>query len=499
MSTIRKKGIITTFYIYIGFLLGALNTFFYFKYFRPTEYGLTLTLMDIAMLFSSMAIVGTNTVVAKFFPYYRGQMKEKKSELLTLAFFFSLIGFLLLSGITLLLQPLIIKKFSGKSPLLVDYFYLVYPITFFLVYFQVLEAQAWNMKRAGLSNFLKEVLFRALSFVLIILFVTGTISFHTFVELFSWNYAVLFITMLVYLMYKGDLSLAFRISTLTKRLWNKMVPYALFILGGNIISILSKTIDAIIISSVNGLSYTAVFSLAAYMASVIEVPYRTVNSMATPIISQAWKDRDMAKLTSVYRKTSLNLLIASSFIFTMIWLNYDDAFQFLDMNPIYRLGKPVVLLLGLTKIIELGTGMNSAIIITSRRWKFELYSNIILLVCMLPLTYLLIKRNGMVGAGYATFISITTFNIIRFGFLWKVYNLQPFTYKTLIAVLIPAGVFFLLHYTVRLPNPLLSIVVRSILFVGLYTFLLLRLKVSEDVEQVLENGYLRIKNVLTRR
>jgi O-antigen/teichoic acid export membrane protein len=499
MSTIRKKGIITTFYIYIGFLLGALNTFFYFKYFQPTEYGLTIVLLEIAMLFSSMAILGSNTVVAKFFPYYRSHLKEGKSELLTIAFFFSLVGFLLLLGGTLLLQPLIIKKYSGKSPLLVNYFYLIYPITFFLVYFQVLESQAWNMRRAGLSNFLKEVFYRILCFVLIILFITGIISFHSFVEIFSWNYAVLFVVMLLYLMYKGDLQFSFRISSLTKRLWKKMLAYALFILGGNVISILSKTIDAIVISSVIGLNYAAVFSLAQYMSSVIEVPQRTATSMATPIISQAWKDRDMDKLASVYRKTSLTLLIASTFIFTMIWLNYDDAFRFLDMPEIYYLGKPLVLLLGLTKIIELGTGMNSAIIITSRKWKFELYSNMILLVCMLPLTYVLIKSHGLIGAGIANMVSITLFNTIRFGFLWKVYKLQPFTYKTLIAVLIPTGVFFLLYYTVRLPNPLVNIVVRSILFVGLYTFLLLRLKVSEDVEQVLMNVYLRIRNVLAKR
>jgi O-antigen/teichoic acid export membrane protein len=300
-------------------------------------------------------------------------------------------------------------------------------------------------------------------------------------------------------MYKGDLQFSFRISSLTKRLWKKMLAYALFILGGNVISILSKTIDAIVISSVIGLNYAAVFSLAQYMSSVIEVPQRTATSMATPIISQAWKDRDMDKLASVYRKTSLTLLIASTFIFTMIWLNYDDAFRFLDMPEIYYLGKPLVLLLGLTKIIELGTGMNSAIIITSRKWKFELYSNMILLVCMLPLTYVLIKSHGLIGAGIANMVSITLFNTIRFGFLWKVYKLQPFTYKTLIAVLIPTGVFFLLYYTVRLPNPLVNIVVRSILFVGLYTFLLLRLKVSEDVEQVLMNVYLRIRNVLAKR
>lgn len=226
------------------------------------------------------------------------------------------------------------------------------------------------------------------------------------------------------------------------------------------------------------------------------VPYRTAASMSSPIIAQAWKDKDMAKLDSVYRKTALNLLIAASFIFTIIWINYDDVFRLVKPDPIYYLGKPVVFALGMYQIIELGTGMNSSIIINSRRWKFELYSNMVLLVCTLPITYFLIKYFGMIGAAYATLLSRTIFNGLRYGFLWKVYNLQPFTWKTLLAVLIPVVTYALVNYTINLSNPLLNMVVRSIVFVVLYAFLLLQLKVSEDVQQVYGTIRKRIRNII---
>lgn len=484
MSSIRKKGIITTIIIYFGFLLGALNIFFYFKFFRADYVGLTRVLLDIAVLLSSFAMVGTNSVVTKFYPYYRGFHKENKSELLTIAFFFSGLACLLLLAISPLIEPLIVRKFIVKAPLLVNYFYLVYPLTFALVFFQVLEAQTWNINKAVLSNFLKEVLFRLFNTVLILLFIAKLISFHTYAVLFSWQYAGIFIVLLVYLIYTKQLRMSFKISSLTKRLWNRMLPYALFILAGNVITILSSTIDGIIISSFDGLDYAAVFMIAQYIASIIVVPYRTAASMSSPIIAQAWKDKDMAKLDSVYRKTALNLLIAASFIFTIIWINYDDVFRLIKPDPIYYLGKPVVLALGMYQIIELGTGMNSSIIINSRRWKFELYSNMVLLACTLPITYFLIKYFGMIGAAYATLLSRTIFNGLRYGFLWKVYNLQPFTWKTLIAVLIPIVTYALVHYTINLSNPFLNMIVRSTVFVGLYAFLLLQLKVSEDVQQV---------------
>lgn len=497
MGSIRKKGIITTIIIYFGFLLGALNIFFYFKYFRADYVGLTRVLLDIAVLLSSYAIVGTNSVVTKFYPYYRSFHKENKSELLTIAFFFSSLACLLLLAISPLTEPLIMRKFIVKAPLLVNYFYLAYPLTFGLVFFQVLEAQTWNINKAVLSNFLKEVLFRIFNTILILLFIAKLISFHTYAELFGWQYAGIFIVLLIYLIYTKQLRMSFKISSLTKRLWNRMLPYALFILAGNIITVLSSTIDGIIISSFDGLDYAAVFMIAQYIASIIVVPYRTAASMSSPIIAQAWKDKDMAKLDSVYRKTALNLLIAGSFIFTIIWINYDDAFRLIKPEPIYYLGKPVVLALGLYQIIELGTGMNSSIIINSRRWKFELYSNMVLLVCTLPITYFLIKYFGMIGAAFATLVSRTIFNGLRYGFLWKVYNLQPFTWKTALAVLIPIVTYAVVHFTINLSNPLLNMVVRSTVFVVLYAFLLLQLRVSEDVQQVYGTILKRARNLFS--
>lgn len=495
MSTIRKTGIITTIFIYVGFLLGALNTFLYFKFFRPEQVGLTRIFLDVAVLLSSFTLLGSNTVVTKFYPYYRSHHKEQKSELLTLAFTIAISGFLILLAAHTILEPLIIRKFSAKSPLLVNYFFLVYPLTFFLTMFQVLEAQTWNLQKAPLANFLKEVLFRLLNTILILLFIGGMISFPVYAHLFSWQYAAIFLVLLVYLMYTGELNMSFRISTLTKRLWKKMLPYALFILGGNVITILSTTLDSIIISSFSGLDYAAVFMISSYIASIIVVPQRTAVSIASPIISMAWKEKDMPKLLSVYRKTSLNLLIASTFIFTIIWLNYDDLFRLVNPDPIYLLGKPVVLALGAYQIIEMGTGLNSSIIINSRRWKFELYSNIILLACTLPITYFFIKEFGMIGAACATLLSRTIFNGLRFGFLWKVYDMQPFTLKTLLALFIPAAVYAALYFTVNLQNPLLNMFVRTTLFVGIYAFLILQLNVSEDVQQVFGTIKKRLRNL----
>ena len=84
-------------------------------------------------------------------------------------------------------------------------------------------------------------------------------------------------------------------------------------------------------------------------------------------------------------------------VFLLIWLNFTDGINTFGLNPIYLDAAWVFFVLGITVIIDMGTGVNSQIIVTSTYWKFELISGIVLLLIMLPLTYLLTKQYGITG------------------------------------------------------------------------------------------------------
>lgn len=499
MSLARKKSVVTSIYIYIGFVFGAINTFLFSKYFQPAEFGLTRVLLDLSMLLTSIACLGAPAVLGRFYPYYKGHLSFKKIDILTLAFITGIIGFLLLCVGIYLFEPVIVRKFSGKSPLLIDYFYLVYPFTFFMVMFQIVEIHAWHMQRPVLTNLFKELIFRGLNFLLILAFMLGVMHFFTFITLYSFIYAAMFAGLVMVFIYKKELPLAMPPSRVTRRMWDKMLPYALFMVGGNVITITARTIDGLVISSVQGLEYAAVFAISSYVSSVLEVPQRSVISIAVPILAQAWKDKHISKIADVYRKTSLNLLVISSFLFTLIWLNLDDAFDFLHLDPIYREGKPLILWLGLAKIVELGTGVNSQIIATSPRWRFELQSNMVLLFLAVPLNYLLIKHFGLVGAGIANLISISVFNAIRFVYLWKHFGLQPFDRSNAFAILLPLALYFPVAYGIRFEHPLINMLARSILFTGVFTFAVVRLHVSEDMNQVYHTFLDKVKHMMGRK
>jgi hypothetical protein len=59
------------------------------------------------------------------------------------------------------------------------------------------------------------------------------------------------------------------------------------------------------------------------------------------------------------------------FIFGNVWLNVGQGINILHIQNEYAAGLGVVFILGIAKIIDAGTGVNSVIIATSTFWKFE--------------------------------------------------------------------------------------------------------------------------------
>jgi len=434
MSTIRRQSILSTLLIYAGFAFGALNMYLFARkdIFTPEEYGLTRGITALGNFFYGFASLGLLSVIYKFFPYYKANLKPKQNDLLTLCLVTALAGFILTASAGLYFEPLVVRKFSAKSQLLVRYYIWVFPYLFFYLFFSILEAYAWTLKKTVLSNFLKEGGFRITTTVLILIYILGGIYFDLFIKLFSCIYAVSFIFLLSYLIYTGDFHITFRISRVTKKFWKKMLTLVSFVYFATLINITAQSIDAFAIASFldDAMIMLAVFEFSNYLSNVIQVPQRSIISISVGYISQAWKDKHYATIQRIYSRSSINMLMASLFIFLIIWLNFDRAIDSLHLNPVYHAGKWVVLILGIKNIIDMGTGVNSMIIGTSIYWRFELYCGLLLLL-NIPMNIWLVKEFGIEGAAVSNLIVFTVYNLIRLIFLWVKFKMQPFTLNTL--------------------------------------------------------------------
>ena len=396
------------------------------------------------------------------------------------------IGFILVFIACILFKPLFIQKFSAKSKLLIDYYYWILPFTFGAVYFTVLESFGWFAQKSIFTNFLKEIGIRFIQLLLIILYLLGWIGFDVFIKLFSLTYIIIAIVLFAYLLYTRNIYFNFSVSRVTKKFSKKILSLMSLVYFSLIISTISLYIDSLIIGSISerGLVDVGIYTLASFIATTIQVPQRGIISAVIPVLSNSWKAKDHKEISRLYSRTSINLLLLALFIFFLIWLNIDDAFNAFNIDSNYELGKYVILILGISKIIDAGTGVNSQIIATSNFWKFETFTGILLITISIPLNYYLVKLYGINGAALSNLVAFIIYNMVRMYFIWYKFKMQPFTSKTLLALIIPAIIYAICYFGFNQFSGWGAMIVRSAVFATLFVASLFYFKMTPDVHQL---------------
>jgi len=489
MSQIRKKSIISTVWIFFGFVVGGINTYLYThaNWFTPAEYGLTSTLVQLGSLYFAFANMGTLSFINKFFPYYQDHLESRNNDLLGLALCVALLGFVLCAVGGYVVQPLILQKFSQNAQMLVDYYFWVFPVAFFMLLFYILEAYSYGYQKGVLVNVLRETVIRLFTLVLILLKIVNVIDFHQFIILFSFQYAVIFLVLLYILSKEKKLHLHFRISKVTRKFRKKIVAIMALTYLVVVVTMIRQSIDNLVLASKINLAMAGVFTFATYLSSLLMAPNRSLISITIPLLSRAWKDKDFPEINRIYKRSSINLLLFALFAFCCIMLNYTHAILYFKLNPEYLQGVWVFALLGIQAVIELGTGINAQIIGTSNHWRFELFTGLLLATLIIPLSYILTVRYGLIGPAIANLVSLTIYNGIRYWFLLRKFNMQPFSKKTLEIVVIAILCFAASYFAFHNLQGLMGLVLRTLLFAVCFIGLALYRNISPDVMPVARN------------
>jgi O-antigen/teichoic acid export membrane protein len=492
MSQIRKQSIISTIFVYAGFFIGFINTYLFTRQgspFTPSQYGLVSTIfVGVGNLMFAFANMGMISVVYKFYPYYNDNLPKKKNDLLTWALLVSLIGFILVVIAGIFFKNLVIQKFGKNSPDFIQYYFWVFPFGLSLLLYSIFEVFAWNLRKSIFTTFLRELLFRLLTTALIFLLSFRFIkSFDTFIKLYSFTYGIVALVLLIYLVKKNEFYLTFSVSRVTKKFYKKIISLASLIYFGGTILMMAQFIDSLVIMSLLGTAEAGIFNLGSVVAGLVQAPQRGAIAASIPSLSQAWKDKDYQKIARIYQRSGINLLIASLGIFLVVWLNYGDAIITFHLKTDYFQSQWIFFFLGIARIIDLGTGVNAQIIGTSIFWRFDLLSGIILFVLITPLSYVLVKHFGIIGAGYSYVISFTVYNIIRIIFLQRKFKMHPFSYKTVYAIIVAIICFYVCYYTFVNFHGFLAMVVKSIVFISLYGGAIVYFDLSPDVLPVWES------------
>jgi len=481
MGIVLNQSLKNTLVLIIGFTIGGINVLFLYTHFLEAEYfGLITFLLSAANLVMPLLVFGMQHTIIKFFSSY--QKREERDNFLMLTLFLPLIIIVPLGLIGVVFYDYVAEFLARENIIIERYTYLIFIIAVSMGYFEVFYAWSRVQLKSVFGGFVKEIFARISVSVLLICVYLDWIDNHTFVYAVTVVYVLRMLIMKIY-----ALNLYFPKFTgfSLPSNFREILSFSVYIiLAGSAGSILLE-IDKFMIPQMSNIVQVAYYSVGVYIASVIAIPNRAMQQIINPITAKELNDGNLDEVGTMYKRSSLNLLIVGGLLFLLINSNIREIYQFID-KPEYSAGMYIVLIISLSEMIKLSLGTNGAILTNSKYYRVLFYLSLGMAIAVFALNRILIEMMGIDGAALATFLVVLLFSLIRIYYVYRKMHMHPYSRKTIQLLLLIAFLFVIFFlFRMDIP-PLVAICIKGVLISSVFIFFILRFKISKDINELYE-------------
>lgn len=492
MGVVKRQGIKQSIVTYVGVVLGVVNILVvYPACLKEAEIGIITYVRETAAMLSLFVFLGSTELIVRFFPFFKNEEKKHHGFLFLLI---CIVGFgclLFLAG-WFVFQEEIFRRYSTKDT---PEFYLsfvpfVVPFTVLIAFGNLFTVYVSNFHRIVVPAIFNEFFPKIGLPLLVIAYFSNYLSFQTIFWGMLLIYSLILISQIIYVGYMGQLFFRPDFSFLKKSMLKEMAHFSLYgFFGGLGSRFSSEFISIFMVGTISTLTNTGIFTIAFFVANVIDVPRKAISRIVSPILADKWKEDKRSEIADIYHKTSLNQFIAGLWLFLVIWVSIDEIYRIMPNGEAYSAGKYVVLLLGTARVIDMVTGVNSEIISFSKYYRYNLFLILFMAIVHVAANLVLIPRFEIIGAALATLISIALFNLAKFFVLkWRL-DMQPFTWQTLWTLMFAGLAYLLASLVPATGSALIDAALKSGLLTLIFTGLIWYFKVSPDVNDLLEKGW----------
>lgn len=478
MGIIAKQSIQGTIVTYLGVAVGFVTTFFVLtRFLSAEEIGLSRVLIDAATLFIGLAQLGTSSSIIRFYPHFKSsKVSEFQSSKDEHGFFFwtlviPLIGFILFTIIYCACYSPLSQWFGEKSPLFVEYYYMVLPMAFFMLYQTIFETNANVRMHIVVPRAVRELITRIGLLVVYLLYAFELLSINGFVVGLCGVYAVAMLCNMGYLFSLGEISLRpdWGFLRSNRSLVRQYILYTGFLLISAVASVLAPTLSSFFITAEMGLNYTGIFAIATYIAVMVSIPYRSMTAIAAPQLATAIKENNQHETAHLMQQVSSTLLFIGGLILCIIWLNIDLIFHILPNGETYAAARQVVLMLGTSQLFIAVCSFASSALNYSRFYAFSLLYSFILTIVSILLNNILIPQLGMEGAAVSNLIAYAIYFILIVVTVRLTLKSPTFTrqhLKILLLIVLILILNFLWQKYLPINNIWINSIIRSVVLLG---------------------------------
>ncbi len=487
MGHIKQQSLKGSIYSYLGVLLGfAISGLLLPKLLTPSENGLIKLLIAYSTLLAQFGTLGFTNATGRLFAFFRNPARQHHGFFL-LNILVLLAGFGLTTALFYLFKDTIISYNLENSELFIDYLEFLIPLTFFTLLFLMLDSYLKMLFQSVVGTFYREFFQRVIILGAIALFYFDLVSFRQFIMLYVLANCLPAIFLLIKVVSIKEFSLKSDWNFIDKRMARELVSMSFYGIVIGFSSIVVINVDSIILSRMVGIEATGIYAITFFFGTLVIIPARSLRKIAGTVLADAWRDNNLGVIDDIYRKSCISQMIIGMLIFIGLWGNIDNVFRILP--PEYAAGKYIILFIGLTNLIEMTSGVSNIILNTSAYYRLTGYLNLALVVMVVIFNIIFIQIFGLIGVAIASTVSYSIFNLLRYYFIYSKFKMHPFSIKQL--WVIGLG---LLAYLVSLALPafsslILDIFVRSTLITLVFGIGVYVLKLSEDVNKLVDEGF----------
>ncbi len=502
MGIIIRQSIKGTIVNYVGVAIGFITTFFIVtKYLTTEELGLIRVLTQSSLLFSTLAQWGTNTSAMRYYPYFKDP-EHRDHGFFGWTLLIPLAGFALFTLLFFLFKDTIANFFIAKSALFVNYIDYVLPLAFFMLYITVFETNSNLLLRIVVPKFIREVVIRLLTMAVYILYAFHILTLKGMVVSLCAAYCIATMLNIGYLLSLRRVSFRIKPDYVNPKMRHDFFLYTIFLFTSALTTEFTPMLNDYFVAGMQGLASAGVFSIAVYVATVVEMPYRSLAAISRPHISQAIADNNTAQTNEICKSVSLNQFLVGSLIFFVIWINIDAFFTLLPNGEDYAIAKWVVFILGISRLCNSTLNVGLTALSYSKHYYYSLLFSIILTVLSIFLNYKLIPTWGMEGAAMATLASYLLYYTMLLVFVERKIHLNPLTVKHIWVVAIVGAMYALNLLWDKTITAMLvagtdygtvtliaNCVAKTALTVIIGVFVIYKAKVSKPFNDVINKGF----------
>jgi O-antigen/teichoic acid export membrane protein len=485
MGVIRRQTLKYSAVNLTGLLIGAFSTLFIYPH-ALEAYGLVQVLLSVGMIGLPLFSLGANTVAIRFFPRFQDAERGHNGFLALLlalcmaggtlgALFFVFFG-------TQLIR--FMQKSGSAGNLLPEYFWMALPLAFFYVIGVVLSVYSSNFKRIVVPSLLLDFSQKIIVPVLLFALWQGWLALPSVLWGLIAHAFLVLVSLGLYLRWLGAWHWRPDSSYLSPALTRELLQFVAFgALSGFALQLASK-VDIFMVGSMTALKSAGVYAIAAYIAAAIDIPTKGLYAASASSVARYLAENNHLELSRLYQKVSINLLVAGILLFGAAWASVDALFQIVPNGQEVSAGKYVLLLIGLSRIVEMGTGLNNYMVLYSKYYLYALLTLGLLAVANICLNLWLVPRLGINGAALATLISVSCYNGASVALVWAKFRLQPFSRRSLWVLLFGLVALGCASLLPDSGSPFVNILVRSGSYTLLFLGLCLRFRVSGDLDEL---------------